>query len=779
MKNNQKRFSLNGKWKLYYCKEDAIKEVAFNGTEKSLAMLCKIYASVPGNFELDFIKNGILPKNIFFGSNVLKLREYEDVHLFYVRRFKKKFDSEYLVFDGIDTFADVYLNGKRILSADNMLIEHGVLLSDEKEENELVVHIKPTVIEAKKFPKHDYVRMQHYCEYSAYVRKAPHSFGWDIMPRAISGGLWKDVYLEENRPFNITDVYCYTEKIENNVATLRCSFAVNNIDHDVNYVVKGNCKKSNFTVSGKTENMKAERKIEVPSPELWWPRDYGKQNLYKITIRAFSDNVSPALYEFNFGIRTAKLERTSVIENGNGKFCFFINGKKIFIRGTNWTPLDVFHSRDAKRLKKAFSLLLKINCNGVRCWGGNVYESDKFFDLCDKHGIVVWQDFAMACGLYPQDEIFFNELRTEIESVAKRLRNHPSVLLWAGDNECDINIKYLCDKNPNEVNKATRVIIPETLKKVDPARIYMPSSPYIDERAFMTELPLSEDHTWGDRSYFKGTYYANTKCCFASEMGFAGMPSKKSLKKFISPSQLWPWKDEKGFEGFDPTGKDFLPSLAKDKAKDEWLLHSTAMETKHSVYAYQIPLVAYSARHVFGDENDTLKTFILKSQFVQAEAYKFNIERYRLAKWYKTGLMWWNLIDGWPQISHPPVDYFFNKKPSFKAIRRAQKPLTVAIDEPADGYHNVVICNDLQTDVTVKVKITELISGKTEFIGKFDAKANENTIIGKLPFKNTLAFYKIEFVLKHRKNITHYVNDILDCPFDKYLQLIGKVGIKG
>ena len=377
--------------------------------------------------------------------------------------------------------------------------------------------------------------------------------------------------------------------------------------------------------------------------------------------------------------------------------------------------------------------------------------------------------------LWLADEIFFNELKNEIECVVKRLRNHPSILLWAGDNECDINIKYLCDKNPNEVNKATRVIIPETLKTVDPFRIYMPSSPYIDETAYESELPLSEDHTWGDRSYFKGSYYANTKCCFASEMGFAGMPSEKSLKKFISPSQLWPWKDEKGFDGFDPTGKDFLPSLAKDKAKDEWLLHSTAMETKHSVYAYQIPLVAYSARYVFGDKNDTLKTFILKSQFVQAEAYKFNIERYRLAKWYKTGLMWWNIIDGWPQISHPPVDYFFNKKPSFETIKRSQKPLIVAIDEPQCGYHNIVICSDLQSDSDVKIKITELVSDKTVFVGKFNAKANENTIIGKLPFNSTLAFYKIEFVLKHRKHVSHYVNDLPSCDFETYRKYIKKV----
>lgn len=774
-KNENELKLLNGQWKLYYCKDLDFANTNFNGTEESVKNMQNISAQVPGNFELDFSRAGLLPSDLFYGMNILKVREFEDLHLIYVTSFKKTYPLETLVFEGVDTFADIYLNGRKILSTDNMLIEHEVDLLEEKDENELVVHIRPTIIEAKKFPQNDYTRFQTFCDDSAYVRKAPHMFGWDIMPRAISGGIWKDVYIKPKRDYEIDDVYFYTENINDKDAVISGSFSCN---ADVEYEVKGVCKESQFFTVGKVENGKANCKIKVQNAKLWYPRNYGEPNLYDIKITVKKAGQVLDEYEFCFGIRTVCLDRTSRVDENGGKFCFYVNGQKIYILGTNWTPLDPFHSRDKERLQKTFDLVLECNCNALRCWGGNVYESNRFFELCDENGILVWQDFAMACGLYPQDELLFSQMRKEVRAVVKRLRNHPSILLWAGDNECDINIKFLCDKNPNEVNLITRKVIPEILQEVDPNRYFLPSSPYLDDVAYEAEeYSPSEDHTWGCRDYYKGDYYANTKCCFASEMGFAGMPSVKSLKKFISPEQLWPWKDDKGFEGFDPTGKDFIQSLPKDKAKDEWLIHSTALETTHSVYAYQIPLVAHSARYIFGDENDTLESFSLKSQCVQAEAYKFNIERYRLSKWNKTGLMWWNIIEGWPSISNPVVDYYFEKKRSFEYVKRAQRPLHVAFCEAENEWHAIVICNDMQVDKKVRVVVTELLTNQTIFDNEILAIANENTKIGKVPFKQTFSFYKIEFSFDENTYLSHYVNDLRGVDIDVYMECMEKVGL--
>ena len=227
------------------------------------------------------------------------------------------------------------------------------------------------------------------------------------------------------------------------------------------------------------------------------------------------------------GIRTVVLDRTSVTtEDGDGEFRFIVNGDPIFVLGTNWVPLDVYHARDLSRLASVLDLLDEIGCNMVRCWGGNVYESDAFFDWCDEHGVMVWQDFAMACAIYPQDSAFQEVLRTEVTAVARRLRQHPSLVLWAGDNECDQkHVRTGQGRDPN-LNVLTRSVIPEVLRLEDPSRPYLPSSPYIDDVGFLAgERFLPEDHLWGPRVDFKGDYYSGALCHFASEIGYLGAPS--------------------------------------------------------------------------------------------------------------------------------------------------------------------------------------------------------------------------------------------------------------
>ncbi len=767
--------NLNGKWRLYYCNHDEFSSVGFDGKEKSLASLPCLDGSVPGCFELDFMDAGLLPKNIFYSKNILELRKFENLHLFYVINFEKRFINEVIRFDGIDTFAEIYLNGKQVGYADNMLIGHEFPIESVSGDNELLVHILPTVAQAARYTlDREKYFFQIYNEESAYVRKAPHMFGWDILPRAVSGGIWKGVYIKENKR-EINDFYLATEALDEDGAVLNCSFSFD-AGSDCVAVLSGVCGESNFSQTFSVKNGENVFRFRVKDPKLWFPRNYGEPALYDVTFTLQESGEKVAETTMRLGIRTVALERTSVVDESGGKFCFYVNGQRIYIMGTNWVPLDPFHAREHEFLERALNAVLELNCNAIRCWGGNVYPDEDFYSFCDEHGIFVWQDFSMACGVYPTEPIMFEAMRKESTAVVKRLRNHASLCIWAGDNECDITYRHI-KRNPAE-NSITREVIADVLRALDPYRPYLPSSPYYDEIASSSAFSPTEEHTWGDRTYFKGEYYNNTQCIFCSEAGFFGLPKMDSLRKFISPEQLINWRDEKGFDDFKYVEGNFIDNLNAQKAHDDWLLHSTCMETVLSPYSYRIPLCSYAAHYLFPEtENESTDTFVKKSQIAQMEGYKYTIERYRLSKWRRTGLIWWNLRDGWPAISEALLDYYFEKKLAFEIVKRVQNPVLVALRETESDAHEIVLCNDGRRDERVSVKIDDLTTGERVFEGTFTAVSDENVTIGKLPAKSDMEFYKIEFVYAGERHLSHYANNLIACDFKRYLACLRQLEI--
>src|SRR5439155_26535148 len=276
------------------------------------------------------------------------------------------------------------------------------------------------------------------------------------------------------------------------------------------------------------------------------------------------------------------------------------NGERLFVLGTNWVPLDAYHSRDRDRIGPALDLVEDLGCNMIRCWGGNVYEDDRFYERCDRAGILVWQDFTMACAIYPQDGEFRRRLETEVRQVVRRLRQHPSIALWVGDNECDQ--KYMSGhrrRDPND-NGLTREVIPGVLRDEDPSRAYLPSSPYADAVAFAAgEAYLPENHLWR-RDFYKDTFYTASLCHFASEIGYHGCPSPDTLRKFLSPDKVWPFSDN-----------------------EEWLLHSTSPIPGVDIHDYRVDLMARQVRTLFGSVPESLDDFAFASQSSQAEALKF------------------------------------------------------------------------------------------------------------------------------------------------------------
>jgi beta-mannosidase len=412
--------------------------------------------------------------------------------------------------------------------------------------------------------------------------------------------------------------------------------------------------------------------------------------------------------------------------------------------GSNWVPVDSYHSRDKARIPQIMELLDDIGCNALRCWGGNIYEDPLFYRYCDEMGIMVWQDFAMACGVYPTDNDFKEVIYREAVQVIRLLRQHPSIILWAGDNECD---QFVAGdgygRDPN-LNRLTREVYPDAVYNEDPTRPFLPSSPYIDEDA--AKLPqeyLSENHLWGPRDYYKSEFYKGSLAHFASEMGYHGSVSVKSMKRFISPGKLWPWQDN-----------------------DEWLVHAASPETgKDGSYVYRIELMAKQIKELFGVIPDNLEDFVLASQISQGEAKKFFVELFRIQS-HRSGIIWWNLIDGWPQFSDAVVDYNFYKKLAYYYLRQSQRPLILTFTEPKNWWLTLCASNLCGTGpLEFSYRVRDFASGDTVLSGQGVCNDQETFELAALPYsQGEKKIYLIDWESGAYSGRNHYLAG--NPPFD-------------
>lgn len=768
----ENRITLDGQWKLCLIENNKLKENITTVADLEKADGIRIDAHVPGNFELDLFSAGI-EKDPYVGSNLWDYYKYENRHLFYYRNFKAKNNREYeLCFDGIDTIADVYVNGKKVLSCDNMMIEYKTNVESVLEDdNEIVVHIKPVMIEGRKY---DYsMRAWQNSLYGAVgrsVRKPAHMFGWDIMPRAVSGGIYKSCYLLQKKPAKVKDVCYVIDEIntEENYAYL--SFVYNlQINDDFlngyNLEFVGKCEESSFYQKCElwhTSGMLFRFKID--NAKFWYPKNYGKACLYNVKAVLKKDGVEVDCYEFTMGLRTVELVRSSVVEK-DGCFYFKVNGQRIFSLGTNWTPLDCFHSKDKERLPKALEALDDLGCNIVRCWGGNLYEDHEFFDFCDKKGIMVWQDFSLGCGLYPNDAEFLERMREEATFIVKKLRNHPSLCLWAGDNECDLFSKWLRSDPKNA--KVTREVFPDVINDYDFQTPYLPSSPYFDEVAYKTGLPTSETHSWGDRNYFKSDFYKNVESYFQSEIGYQASPSPDSLRKYISEDKLFPWTDEEKSKKY-----------GKPMPNDEQCAHIPNVENNpESPFYFLLPLTDKQIAKLFTRAPKNIDEYVMMSQISQAEAFKYFIERVRIRKGEKSGIIWWNLLEGYPVHSNAVVDYYFVKKLAYYYIKRSQQPLALMFDEPENGKLKLYATSELLTDENVSYTVVNVTTGETLVSSSVDVKAGEVICIDSVAEIPEKAFLLISYSYGDNKCVNHYMCNMPSIDFDEYIASMKGCGI--
>lgn len=738
-----KTLSLCGEWNIKGRKENTLDEpISLKG-------------QVPGCVQLDLSRAGYLPKDLFFGENILEAEKYEHHEWWYEKTFTapKEKKNIYLVFEGVDCLAEYYLNGTKIGESANMLISHEFRIDDylKDGENALTVHIKSATLSAD---KKDYsVRMINSLSADeCHLRKAPHSFGWDIMPRAVNAGLWREVRLEVRDEIYFSQTFIadgFDEK------TFYYTLGTDNeYVNDVEIELIGSCGDS--TVSGKHRCKRRYGRfiLTIDNPKLWFPYGYGDANIYDCKARIYKGGELIHEKDISFGIREVRLERRDPEGYDKGQFRFLINGVEIMCKGSNWVPLDAFHCRDAERYDKALELVRDIGCNILRMWGGNVYEDHKFFDFCDRNGIMVWQDFAMACAQYPETDEFEKAIKDEVSKVIRKLRQHPSIVLWAGDNEVDACFPMY---NPNE-NKITREWIPQCVKDNDIGRPYLPSSPYISpkmyEAGFRSQVPgsiLPEEHTWGPRDYYKSDYYKNNNAHFISEAGYHGCPCLESIKKFISPEHVWPYKNN-----------------------PEWILHSSDQNGNDA----RVMLMEKQVRQIFGEVPTNPEDYALASQISQAEAKKYFIERMRTGRPEKTGIIWWNLLDGWPQMSDSVVDYFFEKKLAYGFIKRSQAPFSISAGEISNWALPIYACNDTLQPKCGKYTVKDAESGEILHGSDFVAEKNASTLLVNLPsYYSDKRMLIIEWEIDGEFGYNHYMCGYPPFSFEFYKEMIKKYSL--
>lgn len=758
---------LNGEWTLAF-------ENPLTGKQH------KIKATVPGNIAVDLVREKII-NDPYFGKNSIDSYRWERTDFTYSTSFitpelgiNERLE---LFFEGIDTAATIWLDGRKIAFAENMFIPHAIDITETvkngKSIHELSVEIHNIIDYSAQRVKKWGMSAFEFCHMPAYeaiyARKAQHMFGWDIAPRILFGGIWRPASLRVRAAAEIIPEDFYFAVLE--VDTQKKSAMVEvswglvlDPDSDWNeytLLINGKCGTSKFEQKNDLRFTHGKISFDIQDARFWWPAGYGEANLYDVSVTLQYRGKTVDTYKTRIGLRTVKLDIHSDLNDiANNRFVFYVNGVFIYTRGSNWVPVDALHACDEKRIPKILKMWQETNCNIIRCWGGGVYEDHAFFNLCDEYGLLVWQDFMFGCSRYPQNDEFLAQVKQEAEVIIRKLRNHPSLALWAGDNEIDQSFQW---RNPGLIlpsqNKISRVILKEAVAYHDPHRSYLPSSPYIpDEFLLAGSCDTPEQHLWGPRGYFKDDFYAKNTAKFASEIGYHGMPTKQSMKKFLSKDKVW--------GSFN---------------NEEWIVHASGLTGKEDgPMGGRNYLMLNQVKQLFGDSVDVenIDDFIMASQITQAEAKKYFVEMFRAGKPERTGIIWWNMIDCWPQFSDAIVDYYYEKKLAYSYLSRVQLPVAVMVSENNPGKLELVAVNDSQKEVKSAWSVTDIGSSKVIDSGSFIIEPNGRLLLGKIPKSKAMQFLLLEWKYQGKKHYNHYVNGGNPWDFESYRKAMGKLQLK-
>ena len=637
---NNIKISLNNNWKMDY-----------NGTEYKCYVPCSVYKTL---IENKLIEDPYYRENEYISTKICD-DDYTFSKTFEFVENKNPDEKFFLKFDCVDTLSEIYLNGRLLGKTDNMhrIWEYDVTDILVSGENSLSVQLKsPNKFIKEKYENRKLWGVDSTMEGYPYLRKAHCMFGWDWGPKLPDMGIYREVTLKSFAKGRIENVY-YSQIHEKNKVTLNCKAEINMWEGSSQAELKVT------SPDGKIYRAKLDEgkgSIEIENPQLWWVNGYGEQPLYKceVILKSGEEIIDSNLQ--NTGLRTLTISQEK--DEWGEEFCFINNGVKIFAMGGNYIPEDQIVSRCSKeKTENLLEQCKKVNFNFIRVWGGGYYPEDYFYDWCDRNGIIIWQDFMFACSAYLLTPEFESTVREEIKDNVIRLRNHPSLGLWCGNNEIESAWEYWGLPEDEQAQDDYLVlfekIIPEILEKNDPDKntFYWPSSPS-SGGGFRD---ASSNHA-GDMHYwdvwhglkpiedFRKFHYR-----FCSEYGFEALPDIKTCRSFA------------------------------DESKGDFDLCSPVMETHQKCVQGNEKIMFYLAQMVRYPYD--FERLIYSSQLVQSDCIRSNVEHMRRARGRCMGSAYWQINDSNPVISWASIDYFGRWKGLHYSARKFYAPCLLSVDD--------------------------------------------------------------------------------------------------
>ena len=687
-------------------------------------------ATVPGTVHQDLIDNDKLV-NPFYGLNEEKVQwvEKEDWQYrttFIVTKEQLARQAAVLKFEGLDTYADIYLNGSLLERTDNMFVGYELPVKEvlREGENRLQVYFHSPIKQAMPqwetagfdYPAdndHSKIRV------SIYSRKAPYSFGWDWGIRLATSGIWRPVTLEFYDAVRIEDFYVHQESVNKELAK------VNNVLEVKSVATAPQQAEVTLTYSYKNEPEVKEQKnvtlqpgcneislpIEIADPHLWMPNGWGEAALYDFELSVKVDGRVVASEKKRIGLRTVKV----VLEDDkDGKaFYFVVNGQPMFAKGSNFIPNDaLLPNVTAERYYQLMKDVKDAHHNMIRVWGGGIYEDNRFYEAADEMGILVWQDFIFACTTYPSDPNFLRRVAEEAEYNIKRLRNHASLAMWCGNNEIYEGMRFwgwkrryknpvIWEEMQEGYNKLFHQLLPDMVKKYDADRFYMHGSPYEANWGRPNTWKIADSHNWGTwygRKPFESLDKELPR--FMSEFGFQSFPEMKTLATFAEP-------------------KDYALESKVMNAHQKASIGNALIKKTMALY-YDVP--------------EDFEELVYKGLVLQGYGIRHGIEAHRRNRPYCMGSLYWQLNDSWPVVSWSSIDYYGNWKAMHYQGKRAFAPVLLNVFQEGDDLCFYTLSDELKDykDATLQWKLMD-------FNGKV---LNKKTVKGEVPANVSAVFHK-------------------------------------